>query len=249
MSFDEVCEFVIGHILANCPPAYVVTPNAQHIVNLQDNARFRSIYDCAVLRVPDGVPLLWAARLLGTPLAGRVNGTDLCIRLCELAAVHELRVFLLGGRPGAAINAASVLTSKFPNLQICGTYCPPAGFETQAAELRKIEDVISHAKPDILLVGLGSPKQEYWIYDHHKNLGVPMSLGIGVSFELIAGVVPRAPQWMQRLGLEWFFRLLAEPLRLWQRYTIGNARFCLIVAVQWFSLRWRQVAGLRYLSK
>ena len=230
LSFDAVVDAVAARAASGSHPTYVVTPNAHHVVLLQKDALLREIYSRAFLVVPDGVPLLWASALLRDPLPGRVNGTDLFEALCARAAPQGLRVFLLGGREGAAISAAARLRARHPALVICGTYCPPLGFENDAAESAKVLAAIRAASPHLLFVGLGAPKQEYWMFRNCEQAGVPVSLGIGVSLELVGGVVARAPHWMQRAGLEWLYRLRAEPRRLWQRYVFGNAAFCLIVA-------------------
>ncbi len=245
-TFDEAVEIIIDHALSCETPKYVVTPNAQHIVALQKDAHFRKIYQNAFLVVPDGVSLLWAAKLLKTPLNGRVNGTDLFERLCAVAAERKLKIFLLGGRPGAADSAAQVLRDRHPDLDIVGTYCPPYGFESDTVELAKINTIIKAAAPNILFVGLGAPKQEYWIYANHQEIGTPISIGIGVSFELVSGMVARAPKLMQKAGLEWFFRLLVEPRRLWKRYFAGNTLFLWLVLKQVlnlykFKLEWLEV--------
>lgn len=231
-SFDQVVDQIINHILTHNLPEYVVTPNAQHILILQRDRYFQEIYHKAHWVVPDGVPLLWAAKFLRTSLNGRVNGTDLFERLCEVAPQHHLKIFLLGGRLGAAEQASSVLRSRHPGLQIVGTYCPPYGFESDPVELERINAAIKAVHPDILFVGLGAPKQEKWIYAHYQELAVPVSLGIGVSFELVANIVQRAPSYMQKAGLEWLFRLAVEPKRLWQRYIIGNPQFVWLVLRQ-----------------
>lgn len=231
-SLDQVVNDIVNHIEFSRSPEYVVTPNAHHIVLLQRNDKFREIYQQARWVVPDGVSLLWAAKFLNTPLAGRVNGTDLFEQLCAVSAARNLKVFLLGGRPGAAEKAAQVLTARHPGLKIVGTYCPPYGFHLDQKEQEKINFVIRQAAPDLLFVGLGAPKQEYWIYNNCQRVDVPVSLGIGVSFELVSGVVKRAPKWMQKSGLEWFFRLLMEPRRLWQRYLVTNIAFILLVLKQ-----------------
>jgi N-acetylglucosaminyldiphosphoundecaprenol N-acetyl-beta-D-mannosaminyltransferase len=228
-SFDEVIEIIAEHALSASSPEFVVTPNAQHIVTLQQDQYFQKIYLNAFLSVPDGVPLLWAAKLLNTPLSGRVNGTDLFEKLCKISAEKGLKIFLLGGRPGAAEKAACTLKNQYPDLKIAGTYCPPYGFESSLIELQKINSAVTEASPDILFVGLGAPKQEYWIYENYQNLNVPISIGIGVSFEFVSGMVKRAPLLMQKLGLEWLFRLISEPKRLWRRYVIGNLAFLILV--------------------
>jgi N-acetylglucosaminyldiphosphoundecaprenol N-acetyl-beta-D-mannosaminyltransferase len=232
---EEVAHLIAAHALARGAPQYVVTPNAQHIVLLNKDSEFRRIYREAFLVVPDGMSLLWAARFLGASLKERVNGTDLMVRVCELAALNGLRVFLLGGRPGAADGAKEQLQQRYPSLDLIGTYCPPYGFESQPDEIDKINQVIAAASPHILFVGLGAPKQEKWISEHCKQLGVPVALGIGVSFEFVAKLVRRAPAWMQGFGLEWLFRLISEPRRLWRRYVFGIPEFVFLVLKQ----RWR----------
>ncbi|MBF2084104.1 WecB/TagA/CpsF family glycosyltransferase [Thermoleptolyngbya sp. C42_A2020_037] len=231
-SFDEVVNRIVHHALTSTTPEYVVTPNAHHIMMLQHDRLFREIYHHSFLSVPDGVPLLWAAHFLGTPLNGRVNGTDLFEELCAVAAQKGLRVFLLGGRPGAADRAKAVLQARHPSLDIVGTHCPPYGFERDPDELALIQSKVRAGAPHLLFVGLGAPKQEKWMYAHYKALGVPISLGIGVSFELVADMVRRAPVPMQKLGMEWLFRLLMEPKRLWQRYILGNPYFVWLVLRQ-----------------
>ncbi|MGH7727480.1 MAG: WecB/TagA/CpsF family glycosyltransferase [Vulcanimicrobiaceae bacterium] len=232
LRFREVVDEIAAYAQAPGEPAFVVTPNAHHVVTYQRDAALREAYRAAHLVVADGVPLLWAARVLGQRLPERVNGTDLFEALCARAAERGLRVFLLGGRPGAAEAAARVLCARHPSLVVCGSYCPPLGFEASETENERICAAITTARPHLLFVGLGVPKQELWMLRHRTRLGVPVSLGIGVSFELVGGVVARAPRWMQRCGLEWLFRALAEPRRLWRRYLFGNAAFCLLVARQ-----------------
>jgi N-acetylglucosaminyldiphosphoundecaprenol N-acetyl-beta-D-mannosaminyltransferase len=238
-SFDSVVGSIVDHASNGRLAGYVVTPNAHHVVMFQKDARFRRIYEGALLSVPDGVPLLWAARLLGERPRGRVNGTDLFEALCAEAARCGLRVFLLGGRPGAAAAAAARLRERHQALEVCGTYAPPYGFENDPQECAAIVALINAARPHLLFVGLGAPKQEYWMHATCPELQVPVSLGIGVSFEFVGGVVRRAPVWMQRTGLEWFFRLVCEPRRLWRRYLVGNAEFLLLVARQYFARRGR----------
>lgn len=182
--------------------------------------------------MPDGVSLLWSAKFLQTPLNGRVNGTDLFETLCAIAQQKGLKIFFLGGRPKAGEAAKETLLARHPGLKIVGTHCPPYGFESNSKELALINSKIKAAAPDILFVGLGAPKQEYWIYANYQQLGVPISVGIGVSFELVANMVQRAPVWMQKWGLEWLFRLIVEPNRLWKRYIMGNPQFIWLVIKQ-----------------
>jgi N-acetylglucosaminyldiphosphoundecaprenol N-acetyl-beta-D-mannosaminyltransferase len=237
LSFADTVRAIIEHVEHGSEPSYVITPNAHHVVMYQRDALLRAIYQRAFLVVPDGVPLLWAARVLGYKLHGRVNGTDLFETLCAEAAKRELRVFLLGGREGAAQAAADRLLVRHPALRVCGTYCPPVGFERSPAEVERAISSVEAASPDVLFVGLGAPKQEYWMFFHARRIGIPVSLGIGVSFEFVGGVVPRAPRWMQKSGLEWLFRLASEPARLWKRYLYGNLHFCSLIMSQYLAQR------------
>ena len=206
-------------------PRYVVTPNVDHIVKLQNDQEFLTIYKDASLVLPDGQPLIWAANFLGTPLKEKVSGSDLFPRLCEHAANKGYRLFFLGGRPGAGERCSEVLAQKHKEIKIVGTYSPPFGFESKDEENEKILRIVGDARPDILFVGLGAPKQEKWIYNHKDDLRIPVSIGIGVTFEFMAGMVRRAPKWMQSSGLEWFWRLIMEPRKLWKRYLVDDIAF------------------------
>ena len=233
LSFAETVDSIIEHASSISPvPGYVVTPNAQHVVLYQEDIHLREIYQGAHLVVPDGVPLLWAATLLGTPLKGRVNGTDLITEICRKAALSQLKVFFLGGRPSAAEETGKILRSYYTNLDIAGSCCPPYGFENDPAQIREVNSCIREAKPHILFVALGSPKQEYWLFENAHEIGVPISIGIGSGLDFISNQVKRAPNWMQKAGLEWAFRLFSEPRRLWKRYLIGNPLFLWCVLKQ-----------------
>lgn len=206
-------------------PAYIVTPNVDHVMKLQRDPVFRRIYEGAAAVFADGMPLLWAAKLFGSPLKEKVSGSDLFPDICALAAEKGYKVFFLGGRPGAADKAAEVMRVRYPRLAVAGTYCPPLGFEKDEAENAKIIRLVRESGADILFVGLGAPKQEKWIYAHHRECAVPVSIGIGVTFEFAAGMVRRSPAWMQRAGLEWLWRLFMEPRRLWRRYLVDDMAF------------------------
>jgi N-acetylglucosaminyldiphosphoundecaprenol N-acetyl-beta-D-mannosaminyltransferase len=230
-SAEEVCAAIIDHARNRGGSAYVLTPNAQHIVLLEKERRLQEIYDHADLVIPDGASLLIAARLYGRSLQQRIAGVDLFKGLCGLAADTGLHVFLLGGRPGSAELAATALQGDYPGLN-CSTYCPPLGFEQSAVGLRRTADAIVAAQPDILFVAFGAPKQEYWIHEHGLRLSVPVCIGVGGSFEIVGGVVPRAPLWAQNIGCEWLYRLSREPRRMWRRYLIGNLEFATIILRQ-----------------
>jgi N-acetylglucosaminyldiphosphoundecaprenol N-acetyl-beta-D-mannosaminyltransferase len=216
-------------------PSLVVTPNVDHLVNLQSDAEFREIYRSAALVLTDGVPLLWAARFLGTPIREKLSGSDIFSDLCQLAAERGFRVFFMGGREGAAEQAAELMRAKHAGLQVAGAYCPPFGFERDPAECERIDRMLTEAKPDLLFVGLGSPKQEKWAAQNSARLGIPVSIGVGITFEYTAGMVRRAPPAMQAAGLEWLFRLAMEPRRLAKRYLVNDPKFFWLVLKQRFA--------------
>lgn len=171
----------------------------------------------STLVLPDGMPLVWAAGLLGCPLVERVTGVDLVPRLAELSARKGYGIFLLGAKPGVAERAGRQLERTYPGVRIVGTYAP-AEENLIRMDHNEILSQIHAVKPDILLAAFGNPKQEKWIWMHRKRLGVPLSMGVGGSFDILAGDMWRAPRWIQRCGLEWAMRLLQEPVRLGPRY-------------------------------
>ena len=230
--FEEALDAITRIAVEGGPPSYVVTPNAQHIVLLAGDRYLRQIYSEAALVLPDGISLVHASRLLGGRIPCRVTGVDLFEALCARAAFEGLSVFLLGGRPGSAERTAMNLQSRYSGLIVSGICCPPFGFEKDESQQRKVEDCILAAKPDLLFVGLGAPKQEYWMHRYARTLGVPVSMGVGGSFEMVGGAVRRAPAWIRNLGCEWLHRLLSEPNRMWRRYLIGNLQFVFIVLLQ-----------------
>lgn len=222
----------IEQLIRSKSSTFVVTPNVDHIIKLNKDREFKTIYNEASLILADGQPILWAAKFLGTPIKEKISGSDLFPKLCEVSTVKGYKLFFLGGREGAALKAAEVLKGKYPNMQIVGIYSPPFGFENDEIENNKIIQMIKESTPDILFIGLGAPKQEKWIYKHKYQYHVPVSIGIGVSFEFVAGMVRRAPVWMQKTGLEWFWRLMMEPKRLWKRYLIDDMQFLALVLEQ-----------------
>jgi N-acetylglucosaminyldiphosphoundecaprenol N-acetyl-beta-D-mannosaminyltransferase len=236
-SFREAVERIIERARDGGPPAYVVTPNAHHVSLLRDSAHFRTVYQGAWLALADGVPLVWASRLLGTPLPERVSGSDLFPAICKAVAGTGLRIYLLGGRPGAAEESIRVLQERYPGLLIAGFDCPPMGFDRDPVLSRAAVDAVRAAHPDILFVALGAPKQENWMYENVERVGVPVAIGVGASFDIVAGMFRRAPKWVRKAGLEWAFRTFEEPGRLWKRYAVTNPRFVWLVARQYTRLR------------
>jgi N-acetylglucosaminyldiphosphoundecaprenol N-acetyl-beta-D-mannosaminyltransferase len=236
-TLDETLSTIAEWIESRDTPRYVVTPNVDHIVKLQCDNEFRDVYRDADMVLADGMPLVWAARFFGTPLRGKISGSDLFMEICRVAASRKFRLFFLGGNPGDAERAKENLTRQNPGLLVVGCYCPPFGFETDELEKRKIVEAIKSADPDVLFVGLGAPKQEKWIYQFYQQVGVPVTIGVGVSFSFAAGTIKRAPIWMQKRGLEWFWRLMIEPRRLWRRYLVDDMKFFWLILRQKLSHR------------
>lgn len=198
--------------------AYVVTPNVDHVVTLEKDVYFRKIYEDADLILADGKPLIWISRLKKTPIKEKISGSDLFPELARISAQKGFRMFFLGAAEGVAAKAAENLAGRYSGLQVVGTYSPPIGFENDQEELQHIFNLIHSAAPDILVVGLGTPKQEKFIYKYRQLFGVPVSLGLGASLDFAAGTVKRAPKWMSEHGLEWLYRICKEPKRLVGRY-------------------------------
>ncbi len=173
---------------------------------------------------PDGMPLVWLARVFGYSEVKRTYGPDLMLALCDLGQQKGYKHFFYGGTPETCEKLESVFKGKFPQIKIAGHYSPPFR-ELTEEENNEIIEKISIIQPDILWVGLGSPKQDFWMNKNCGKLRVPVMVGVGAAFDFLSGFKRQAPLWMQRCGLEWFFRLCSEPKRLWKRYLIGNTKF------------------------
>lgn len=223
LTMSETLE-AIDELIQRRKPSYVVTPNVDHIVKLEKDEKLRKVYKKASLILTDGKPLLWISKIYGTPIKEKVSGSDLFPLLCEISAKKGYRLFFLGAAEGVAKKAAENLEKKYKGLNVVGTYSPPYGFEKNSFELQKINDIIKNSNPDILIVGLGCPKQEYFMYDNCDLLNVPVSLGVGASLDFEAGNVKRAPRWMSNCGLEWLYRLIQDPKRLIKRYLVDDIR-------------------------
>ncbi|WP_394883438.1 WecB/TagA/CpsF family glycosyltransferase [Clostridium baratii] len=209
--------------------SYVVTPNVDHIVKLEKDEEFKDVYKNADLILTDGMPLIWISKLKGNPIKEKVSGSDFFPKVCELANNKGYSVFLLGAAEGVAAKAAENLRKKYKNLNIVGTYSPSYGFEKKNDEIEEIIEMVKNCKPDILAVGLGAPKQEKFLYNYRDKLNVPISLAIGASIDFEAGNIERAPKWMQKSGLEWFYRLIKEPKRMFKRYIIDDTKILSII--------------------
>lgn len=241
VTMDEALTRVDG-LVRERRNAYVVAANVDCVMKLQQDRDFMAIFHDAALVLADGMPLIWVSRLFKKPLKGRVTGADLFPAACRLAAEKGYRVFLLGADKGVAAEAARKLMQRYPGLDVCGTYSPSYGFEKNPEENARIVAMLREARPDMLFVGVGAPKQEKWIYRYRDEYDIPVSFSVGAAIDFAAGKVKRSPVWMQRVGLEWFYRFLKEPKRLFRRYFIEDTQFLTLTLREWRQQRNRHAA-------
>jgi N-acetylglucosaminyldiphosphoundecaprenol N-acetyl-beta-D-mannosaminyltransferase len=207
---------------------WTITANLDHLRRYRRDPVQKSLIDDADLVVADGMPLIWASHLAGEPLPERVSGSSMVWSICEAASARRLSVFLLGGNPGVAEQAAHIFRDRYPGLEIAGTMCPPVGFENDEQELDRIRRQVTEAAPRIVFVALGFPKQDLLIRMLRNSLPGTSFLGVGISLSYATGEVSRAPNWICRLGLEWAYRLAQEPTRiLARRYIVNGMPFAL----------------------
>ncbi len=206
-------------------PHLVFNVNVDICMQARRDAELAAILRAADLVLVDGTPMMWAARLLGTPLPERVSGSDFLPRFCQGAAERGYRLFFLGAAPGVAERARQALKQLYPSLTVVGTYSPPFGFEHDDRENQRTIEQVRQASPDVLFVAFGAPKEQKWLHRFRDDLGVPVSMGVGSSFDYLGGRLRRAPRWMQILSLEWSYRLAQEPGRLWRRYLLNDPPF------------------------
>ncbi|HEY4303878.1 MAG TPA: WecB/TagA/CpsF family glycosyltransferase [Gemmatimonadaceae bacterium] len=231
LTFREGLD-AIGNLVRAGRGGAVYTPNVDHIVMLDRNPKFREVYQRAALSFADGVPVIWASHLLRPVLPEKVSGSDLMMPLMQLAGREGWRVYLLGGSTGAAKFAAERLRREC-NTNIVGIDDGIVRIGDKSPEQRAIVERIKAANPDIVLVALGAPKQEYWIDENAEELSSTVLLGVGASVDFVAGTMRRSPKWMSNVGLEWLYRLGQEPKRLWRRYLIDDPVFVGIVMRTW----------------
>ena len=228
VTFTQALD-TIAELVARRNGGAVFTPNVDHVVKAERHPDFRRAYSRADLCLADGMPLVWASRLLGSPLPEKVSGSDLVLPLVRLAAKRRWRVYLLGGRPGVAEEAGEKLAREF-GARIVGTDSPIVDLDGTADSSEQTLERLRAASPDLVLVAFGAPKQELWIDRFSDRIGPAVAMGVGGSLDFITGQVKRAPAWMSRMGLEWLYRLLQEPRRMWRRYLVEDPAFIAIVA-------------------
>ena len=221
-------------LIASGRRCHHVCINAAKVVAMQSDAHLRGVIEGADMVNVDGQSVVWASRLLGSTIPERVAGIDFMDALLARAAIRGWRVFFLGGSDDVVRAATAALVARHPGLQVVGSrsgYWKPHGEEAVVRE-------IAATKPDLVFVGLPTPRKEYFVASHLEALDAGLIVGVGGSFDVLAGLVERAPLWMQRAGLEWFHRLLQEPGRMWKRYLIGNSKFLSLVCKEWVRGRW-----------
>jgi len=204
---------------------WILTLNLQHLRLAARDPAYAALCDTATLAVADGMPLVWASRLQGTALPGRVTGSNLISSLTAVAAARDRSIFLLGGAPGTADASAAILRRRHPHLRVVGTLCPALGFERHQQTLAALRAALTGAHPDIVFIALDTPRQDWLIGQLREHLPHAWFIGVGSGFSFLCGALRRAPQWMQRGGLEWLHRLAQEPTRLGKRYLLEGLPF------------------------
>ncbi len=231
MAIRQIAEWIVRD-----ERQYVCVANVHTVAESQKDQRLRQINNSAGMVTPDGMPLVWVSWLLGYPQVERVYGPDLLLAVCQRSLQTGWSHYFYGGGPDVTGLLVERLAQRYPGLNIAGFDSPPFRPLTTEEDQAAVER-INQSKADILWVGLGAPKQEYWMAEHRKHIFTPVMIGVGAAFDFHAGVKKQAPRWMQRSGLEWSYRLASEPRRLWRRYLKNNPRFLIGVFLQLSGLR------------
>lgn len=226
---------------------YVCVSGIHGVMESHRDSQLRAIHNAAGMVTPDGMPLVWISRLKGFRQVERVYGPDLLLACCELSALKGYRHFFYGGGPGVPEQLAERLRARFPRLVVAGGYSPPFRALTPDEDAQLVARV-NACSPDIVWVGLSTPKQERWMYEHRDRLTAPVCIGVGAAFDFHAGLKAQAPKWMQQSGLEWLFRLYQEPRRLWRRYLRNNPLFLWHIALQTLGLTTYSLDGVTMTS-
>lgn len=195
--------------------------NLNQLYLMQHNANFANAIEQARLCSPDGTPIMWISKWMGTPLKQKVVGPSVTLALCKLAAKKHYKIFILGGKEGSAEKAVKIIREKYGNFE-AEYYCPPFGFEKDNAETSKIVKMLTESHSDILLMALSAPKQEIFVEKYRKEFGIPVIFGAGIAIDYFAGRIKQAPKWINKIGMEWLYRMFQEPKRLFERYIIHD---------------------------
>lgn len=223
VNMDETVQ-AIEDMIASEKKSYIVAINVDVVMKIENDVYLKEITDKADMVLVDGKPLEWIAKWHKRPLKAKISGSDLVPILCKRAAEKGYSIFIIGGKEGIAKKAQVNLERDLPGIKIVGTYAPPFGFEKDEKELDRINEVISGAHPDILIACFGCPKQEKWIYENYQKYDAKVSVCAGATVDFLAGNVRRAPRWMSDHGLEWFYRFLQEPKRMFKRYFVDDMK-------------------------
>lgn len=215
---------------------YVSVCTVHTVMECRRDERMRDAVNAASVATPDGMPLVWLSRRQSHQPVDRVYGPDLMLALCQLSVERGYSHYFYGGAAGVPELLVEKLQQRFPGLKVVGTYSPPFRPLTAAEEAQIIAQ-INQATPDIVWVGLGTPKQDLWMAAHRHQVTAPVLIGVGAAFDFHTGRIPQAPRWMQQSGLEWLFRLWQEPRRLWYRYLVYNPLFIVLVLAQTLGIR------------
>lgn len=227
---------ILDDWIARRDPHYVCVSTVHGVMECQRNEAVRRALNSSGLTTPDGMPLVWISRLQGFRHVRRVYGPDLMLAVCERSVAKGYRHYLYGGRPGVAEALKARLEQRFPGVQIVGLECPPFEPLTPEQDHEAVER-INAANPDIVWVGMSTPKQDLWAAEHVGRLNAPVIIAVGAAFDFVSGRKRQAPRWMRQSGLEWLFRLIQEPRRLWRRYLIYNPLFVWLLLGQWLGFR------------
>lgn len=224
---ETICA--IEEMIASQNKSYIVAINVDVVMKIENDSYLKKIVDDADMVLVDGKPLVWISKLHKRPVKAKISGSDLVPELCKVAQKKKYTIFIIGGKDGIAEKAKVNLEKKLPGIEIVGVYAPPFGFEKNQDELDKINSMISDVHPDLLIACFGCPKQEKWIYENIDKYDAKVTICAGATVDFLAGNVKRAPRWMSDHGLEWFYRLLQEPKRMFKRYLVDDVKILRLV--------------------
>ena len=236
VNLDLALQRIAGWIEKRTDKNYVCITGVHGVMESQDNPDLKRIHNKAGMVTPDGMPMVWCNRLAGNSHVGRVYGPDLMLKVCEAGVSRGWKHYFYGGGDGVADLLKQKMTERFPGMQVVGTFCPPFRKMTDEEDKALVEQ-IDAAKPDIIWVGLSTPKQELWMSSHVGRVECPVMVGVGAAFDFHAGLKKQAPKIFQKTGMEWFFRMCTEPKRLAKRYLKNNPRFVWNLALQSLRLK------------
>ncbi len=221
--------YAIEAMIQQKKKSYVVPINVDVVIKIEKDATLKRVVDSADMVLVDGKPLIWISKLHKKPVKSKISGSDLVPELCKTMEKKGYSIFLLGGKEGVAKKAEMVLKTKYPKLKVVGTYAPPNHFENDEKQNLIILDMINKAKPDVLIACFGCPKQEKWVWNNYKEYDAIVSICAGATVDFLSGNKRRAPKWMSDVGLEWFYRFIQEPKRMFKRYFIDDIQILKLI--------------------